>query len=196
LRARSCGDTPRRDFKPVEIAKRHWNSASQKRLNNLYAPNCWDTPANLPPFQSSAIIDAQLGGRVVNQFPSESCLSHVASCIGRIVPTSRAILSKDAYRATRYRPVMATGSEEAAFNEALCARVHALRNARNWTSEQMATALGVPPERYRKYEYRSPLPSYLIERFALIVDRDISFILTGKSDVIREKAHELAKKRA
>lgn len=45
----------------------------------------------------------------------------------------------------------------------------------------MATALGVPPDRYRKYEYRSPLPHYLIERFVLIVGRDIEFVLTGKT---------------
>jgi hypothetical protein len=48
-----------------------------------------------------------------------------------------------------------------------------------WTAAQMATALGVPAERYRKYEYRSPLPHYLIERFALIVGRDVEYVLTG-----------------
>lgn len=48
----------------------------------------------------------------------------------------------------------------------------------------MATALGVPPERYRKYEYRSPLPHYLLERFALIVGREIEYVLTGKTSRI------------
>lgn len=74
-------------------------------------------------------------------------------------------------------------SDEAAFTEALCARVHRLRNERGWTAQQMATALGVPPDRYRKYEYRSPLPHYLIERFALIVGRDIEYVLTGNRSV-------------
>jgi transcriptional regulator with XRE-family HTH domain len=86
-------------------------------------------------------------------------------------------------------------SEEAAFNEALCARVHRLRNDRGWTSQQMATALGVPPDRYRKYEYRSPMPHYLVERFALIVGRDVEYILTGKSAPSRQMA-EKAKKLA
>ena len=72
-------------------------------------------------------------------------------------------------------------SEEALFNESLCARVHQLRNERGWTSAQMATALGVPPDRYRKYEYRSPLPAYLMERFSLIVGCDLDYLLTGKS---------------
>ena len=87
-------------------------------------------------------------------------------------------------------------NREAMFNEALCARVHRLRNERGWTAEQMATALGVPPDRYRKYEYRSPLPHYLIEQFALICGRDVEFVLTGKVTAIRPVAQEVAKKRA
>lgn len=73
-----------------------------------------------------------------------------------------------------------TFNEEAAFNEALCARVHQLRNDRGYTSAQMGTALGVPPERYRKYEYRSPLPAYLMQRFCVIVGCDLEHLLTGK----------------
>lgn len=76
---------------------------------------------------------------------------------------------------------MAVNNVEAMFNEALCARTHALRNERGWTSAQMATALGVPPDRYRKYEYRSPMPAYLMERFSLIVACDLDYLLTGKS---------------
>jgi hypothetical protein len=60
----------------------------------------------------------------------------------------------------------------------------------------MATALGVPAERYRKYEYRSPLPHYLIERFALIVGRDIEFILTGKLTPARIAKPESRQKQA
>jgi len=87
-------------------------------------------------------------------------------------------------------------SEEQAFNEALCARTHKLRNDRGWTSAQMATALGVPPDRYRKYEYRSPLPHYLIQRFALIVGREIEYILTGKTTANRAQRPESARKLA
>lgn len=76
---------------------------------------------------------------------------------------------------------------EAEFNEGLCARVRDLRKQRGWTSVQMATALDIPPDRYRKYEYRSPLPHYLIERFALIVGRDVDFVLTGKAARRREQ---------
>lgn len=69
---------------------------------------------------------------------------------------------------------------EAEFNDALFARVRSLRKQRDWTAEQMATALGIPADRYRKYESRTPLPHYLIERFALIVGRDIEYVLTGR----------------
>jgi transcriptional regulator with XRE-family HTH domain len=70
---------------------------------------------------------------------------------------------------------------EAEFNADLIERVRRLRKERRWTAEQMATALGISPDRYRKYESRTPLPHYLVERFALIVGRDIDYVLTGKS---------------
>lgn len=76
---------------------------------------------------------------------------------------------------------MAVWTREQEYNETFIARVKRLREDRGWTSEQMATALGIPPERYRKYEYRSVLPHYLVEPFAQIVDRDVSYVLTGKS---------------
>lgn len=88
------------------------------------------------------------------------------------------------------------GNEEAAFNEAFCARVHSLRNERGYTSAQMATALGVPPDRYRKYEYRSPLPAYLMERFAAIVGCDLDHLITGKLRKARNSGNSEAKLRA
>ena len=78
---------------------------------------------------------------------------------------------------------MSAWGRQQEFDEAYIARTKRLREEWGWTSEQMATALGVPPDRYRKYEYRSLLPHYLIEQFAQIVDRDVAYILTGKSSV-------------
>ncbi len=83
---------------------------------------------------------------------------------------------------------MAESNEELTFNTAFCSRVKELREAKNWTAEQMAIALGIPSERYRKYEVRSPLPQYLLPRFAAIVDRSIEYIVTGmevKSQTVR-----------
>lgn len=75
---------------------------------------------------------------------------------------------------------MKSGNLEADFNAALCRRIRQLREERRMTQEQMATALGIPTDRYRKYEVRSPLPQYLLPRFALIVGCDLHFLLTGK----------------
>lgn len=80
----------------------------------------------------------------------------------------------------RHSPPMANDDSEAAYNAALCARVKHCRLQKNWTAEQMARALGVPAERYRKYEARSVLPLYLVERLALICDKSIEFIVTGR----------------
>jgi transcriptional regulator with XRE-family HTH domain len=72
--------------------------------------------------------------------------------------------------------------DEAKFNDQFCARVQRLRVEREWTQAQMATALGLPLERYKKYETRSPLPAYLIPHFAQHVDRSVAYVLTGKSE--------------
>ena len=87
-------------------------------------------------------------------------------------------------------------NEEAAFNEQFIKRIHRLRNERGWTAEQMAISLGIPPERYRKYEYRTPLPHYLLERFALQVGRDVEYLLYGRTSVARVDLPERRRKRA
>ena len=94
-----------------------------------------------------------------------------------------------------YHRGMTVWSEEQEFTEALLARVHKLRSEHGYTAEQMAIALGIPAERYRKYEKRTPLPHYLIERFAVIVGRDVEYVLTGKSSRPRRSPAVVASKR-
>lgn len=103
--------------------------------------------------------------------------------MGHIVPPVKDYLSPSFQPRRWYHPGMAEWLSEAEFNEALCARIQRLRVERDWTQQQMATALGVPFERYKKYETRSPLPHYLMPRFAQLVDRDPSYILLGRSEV-------------
>jgi transcriptional regulator with XRE-family HTH domain len=79
---------------------------------------------------------------------------------------------------------MSDSNRELLFNTELCERVSTLRRERGWTAEQMATALGVPPDRYRKYEKRSPLPAYLMVSFCLVVDCDLDYLLTGRKRVV------------
>lgn len=60
------------------------------------------------------------------------------------------------------------------------ARTKALRVLTGMSAQQMATALGVPFERYKKYESRTPLPQALIEPFALIARVSVEFLVTGR----------------
>lgn len=92
---------------------------------------------------------------------------------------------------------MAESNDELLFNNAYCERVRAARIARGWTAEQMATVLAIPPDRYRKYEVRSPLPTYLIERFCLAADIDVLYLITGKkSGIVTYKPPSHTKARA
>lgn len=100
--------------------------------------------------------------------------------IGQIVQHVKDNVSNDFMGHDWHNCPMPVWGREQEFNESYVARVKRLREERGWTSEQMATALGIPAERYRKYEYRTPLPHYLVEQFAQIVERDISYILTGR----------------
>lgn len=79
-------------------------------------------------------------------------------------------------------------NEELAYIVGLCGRVNELRIERGFTQESMAAALGVPYERYKKYETRTPIPMYLIEHFAQLVGRDVQYIVTGISSVRRAPA--------
>ena len=60
-------------------------------------------------------------------------------------------------------------------------RIADYRRRRGLTQAEMAHALGVSLDRYKKYERRSLLPPYLLERFAAIVGRDIAEVVTGRA---------------
>lgn len=75
---------------------------------------------------------------------------------------------------------MAEDKGRSAFNTAICRRVRQERERKVWTQAQMAEALGVGVEAYRKYEVRSPLPAALLHRFSLISGRSIQYLVTGQ----------------
>ena len=58
---------------------------------------------------------------------------------------------------------------ETEYNRALCERVHALRTAAGLSQAEVADRLGVHLQAWKKYEYRSPLPAYLMVPFAKLV---------------------------
>jgi transcriptional regulator with XRE-family HTH domain len=67
-----------------------------------------------------------------------------------------------------------SASTPSGWKDKFCRRCAELRNARGWTQEQMVVALGIPLERYKKYEQRSPIPHDLLARFALLVNVDLA----------------------
>lgn len=60
-------------------------------------------------------------------------------------------------------------------------RLIAIRTRLDWTQQQMATALGIEKENYKKYERRSKFPLHLIEQLALVTHSEIDFIVTGRN---------------
>lgn len=74
------------------------------------------------------------------------------------------------------RALMTPEEFEAMFIE----RTKALRELRNMTSADMAAALDIPADRYRKYESRTPMPHSLLEKFALIVGVSVDFLVSGR----------------
>lgn len=69
---------------------------------------------------------------------------------------------------------------ESTMRRAYIARVKEARKLTGRTQQEMATALGISLDRYKKYETRSPLPPYLLPRFAAIVGREVDTIMTGR----------------
>jgi transcriptional regulator with XRE-family HTH domain len=54
------------------------------------------------------------------------------------------------------------------FSIRFCERTRAIREAMGWSQKEMAHALGIPLENYKKYEKRTPIPHRLITRYCLI----------------------------
>jgi hypothetical protein len=79
-----------------------------------------------------------------------------------------------------YNPSMPGPMTPEEFDALYIARVKALRQQKGLTSGQMATLLGIPAERYRKYESRTPMPHALIEQFSLITGVSVEFLVTGR----------------
>lgn len=71
----------------------------------------------------------------------------------------------------------------------LLSRVKSLRegmrhpDGKFWTAEDMAKALRVSAETYRKYESRTPLPHELIEPFSLVVGCTVEYLVTGNKPI-------------
>lgn len=72
------------------------------------------------------------------------------------------------------------------FEQRFIQRTRAVRERAFATQAQMAIALGIPAERYKKYEQRTPLPHSLIPRFCLIARITIAELFDVDKPLVRE----------
>ena len=75
---------------------------------------------------------------------------------------------------------MAVDNTELDFNSRFVRRVKEAREAMGWTQAVMAESLGIPLERYKKYEHRSLLPHYLVAKFCELTGCDMHYLMTGE----------------
>lgn len=76
---------------------------------------------------------------------------------------------------------MANNPTEREYYEGFAARLKAARLALGYTQAQMATALGLEYENFKKYELRGRYPLHGLERLALVTQRPVEFWVTGKN---------------
>lgn len=72
-----------------------------------------------------------------------------------------------------------------AYYEAFRQRLKSIREDLDWSQAEMASALGIPLDNYKKYEIRSKFPAHLIEKFALVTHRNVEFIVIGRGPNVR-----------
>ncbi len=158
------------------------NALCLESLGNLDAPRRRD--AALPPLQACGSAGAQLGGGCIDGLPSEGGISH-SPHFGRFVQIVKDELPEDSQGGAWHNLSMPQKQPSSEYVADLTARVKSLRtgmrtsDGAQWSAETMAKALGIPADRYRKYESRTPLPHELLEQFALIVGVTVEYLVTG-----------------
>ena len=66
------------------------------------------------------------------------------------------------------------------YNKEFVVRTRQARKHAGMTSVEVARMLGIKEPAYQKYENRTPLPHYLIERFCILVRCNVEWLVSGK----------------
>ena len=74
---------------------------------------------------------------------------------------------------------------EDAYYAAFRARLKALRKDLGYSQSQMAEAIGISLDRYKKYETRDRFPPHLLNKLALNSHRPLEYVVTGRGPNIR-----------
>lgn len=77
---------------------------------------------------------------------------------------------------------MTTTQARTIYRKYLAGRLKKARRNKRLSQAQTAEALRIEKEAYKKMEQRGAMPADLIEPFALLVDEDALFILTGRRE--------------
>ncbi len=67
------------------------------------------------------------------------------------------------------------------FHARLKQRLQQTREELHWTQDQMATALGVNLDTYKKWELRGRFPIHFIEKLSLVTHRPIDYWIAGRN---------------
>ena len=67
------------------------------------------------------------------------------------------------------------------YSKVFIARIRKTREQADYSPSKVAKFLGITEAAYNKYETRSVMPHYLIERFSIITRADIAYLLTGEA---------------
>jgi transcriptional regulator with XRE-family HTH domain len=68
---------------------------------------------------------------------------------------------------------------ESAYYAAFRARLKDLRTGLGYSQSEMAEALGVSLDRYKKYEIRDRFPAHLLNKLALDTNSPLEYVVTG-----------------
>lgn len=100
--------------------------------------------------------------------------------IRQIVLERKPNASNDRKKISSQNVPMAKAPGATEFKDEFVLRTIHAREAQGFTQEQLAHLLGVSQPKYSKYEGRTPLPHYLIERFCLACRIDENWLFTGR----------------
>ncbi|MCH7988875.1 MAG: helix-turn-helix domain-containing protein, partial [Planctomycetes bacterium] len=71
-------------------------------------------------------------------------------------------------------------SDKQSYNKEFVSRTRQARKHAGMTCAEVATVFGIREQAYIKYENRTPLPHYLLERFCILVRCDVEWLVMGR----------------
>lgn len=92
-------------------------------------------------------------------------------------------------------PPMADDEPRTVYEDAFRERIRRARKAAGFTQKDVGEFLGIGTENYKKYEGRSPMPNYLLEKFCRLTHANPIYVLFGKHDIgiLTHKSAEITK---